>query len=136
MIPEYQAMRLIGTECSEFLSMNSHRSAGHVRHWHIVTESFKNAYAATFDNGKSGTVLFIYSHKTSYSSLDGNREVLDERVYTTPNIAEEMREFLGDRSPASCVEFSSHLRQDVHGGMQHSAVRDAENEATILVYGK
>lgn len=85
--------------------------------------SFRNAYVASC-GGKSGVVLFV-------CSFDEH----EERVYTTPNIADEVRELLNGRSPLNYGQFVLPFgRLTPESDVNPSAVMDAENEATVLVW--
>jgi hypothetical protein len=97
--------------------------------------SFKNAYAATFGS-KTGTVLLAYSCEDS--------KLLYERVYTTPSIADEMREFLANTSPLLEGQFvlpfgrltlaPMTMIECESKGVNPLMVDEAEREATVLVY--
>ena len=96
-----------------------------MRHPSRMAGTYQIAYAATTPSGKTGVVLFVYEYD--------KRDIMDERVYTSPEIEDEMREFLGDESP---VCFSAFAFPGEGGENQNgSAVTDALHQATVLVYG-
>lgn len=87
--------------------------------------TYQIAYAVETPSGKTGVALFVYEYD--------KRDVMDERVYTTPEIADEMREYIGDDSPCcfSTFAFPKPDEENKNG----NAVTEAHENATVLVYG-
>ena len=54
--------------------------------------TYQIAYDVTTPSGKKGTALFVYEYD--------KRDVMEETIATTPEIADEMREYIGDDSPS------------------------------------
>lgn len=87
--------------------------------------TYQIAYAVTTPSGATGTALWHYEWD--------KRDVMDERLYTSPAIADELREYIADDSPSAFAPFCypKEGEENQNGG----AVTDAMEEATVLVYG-
>jgi hypothetical protein len=94
----------------------------HVSNPNRVAGTYQIAYKTTTPNGKTGVVFYHYEYD--------KRDVMEEQVYASPEIAGEIREFLGDDSPScfSCFPFPK------KGEENPSGIREAEEEASELVY--
>lgn len=87
--------------------------------------TYQIAYSVTTPSGKTGTALFCYEYD--------KRDIIDESLYTTPEIADEVREYVGDESPSAYGSFAFPAPENEN--QNGEAVNDAYNLATIRVYG-
>lgn len=87
--------------------------------------TYQIAYAVETPSGKTGTALFVYEYD--------KRDVMVEEVITTPEIAKEVKAFLGDDSPSAfdCFRYPTPEEENTNGG----AVTDAIAETSEIVYG-
>lgn len=87
--------------------------------------TYQIAYEATTESGKTGILLFVYEYD--------KRDVMNEEMRATPEIADEVREFLGDDSP--CVFGCFGFPDDKDENQNAEKITDAIEKATVLVYG-
>ena len=59
---------------------------------------YQIAYDVETPSGKTGSALFVYEYD--------KRDVVEDSIYTTEEIADEMREYIGDDSPCCFGVFS------------------------------
>jgi len=92
---------------------------------HRMAGTYQIVYEVTTPSGATGLILFVYEYD--------KRDVMNEEVMTTPEIAEEVREFLGEDSPCvfDCFPFPKEEEENKNG----EAITDAIEKATVLVYG-
>lgn len=88
------------------------------------TATFQIAYEAQ-TNGKNGTALLIYKYD--------KRSVINETVMTTPEIADEMKDYLGDYSPMAMTQFTFPNTIDENKNTDKAA--EATEICTVQVYG-
>ena len=90
-----------------------------------VAGTYQIAYDVTTPSGKTGTVLFVYEYD--------KRDVMEELVMATPEIADEMREYIGEDSPCchGPFRFPGKEEENTNGEKVTEAIR----EATVQVYG-
>lgn len=86
--------------------------------------TYQIAYDVETPSGKTGTALFHYEYD--------KRDIVDERLITTPEIADEMREYIGDDSPCcfSCFAFPDSDKTNQNAGK----VQETQERTTSLVY--
>jgi hypothetical protein len=65
---------------------------------HRMAGTYQIAYDVETPSGKKGTALFVYEYD--------KRDVMEETVMTTPEIAEEVRAYIGDDSPSCFGTFA------------------------------
>jgi hypothetical protein len=87
--------------------------------------TYQMAYAVTTPSGKTGIALWHYEWD--------KRDVMDERLSTTPEIADEMRAWLDDDSPSCFGAFCYPSEGEENKNAE--AVTEAHEKATVLVYG-
>ena len=87
--------------------------------------TYQIAYSVITPSGKTGTALLHYE-------WDG-RDVMCEYLLTTPEIADEMREYIEDMSPVCfpAFVFPDKEQENTNAGV----INDAISKATTSVYG-
>ena len=100
-----------------------------------TTGTFQIAYDVATPNGKTGTAVFHYE----YDQYEHDkRDIMAESLMTTPEIADEMREFLAENNRRDLDSLSAHgyfsFPAKEHTNENPDKVRQALEAATVLVY--
>jgi len=87
--------------------------------------TYQIVYDVTTPSGKSGTALFVYEYD--------KRDVIDEAIITTPEIASELQEYIGDDSPSAFKAFA--FPNEGEKNKNAEKVAEAIKACTENVYG-
>lgn len=96
-----------------------------MKHPRRMAGTYQIAYDVTTPNGKKGTALFVYEYD--------KRDTMEELVMTTPDIADEMREYIGDDSPLCYEAFRFPNKDEENKNLEK--VAEAIEACTADVYG-
>lgn len=96
-----------------------------MKHPRRMAGTYQIAYAVTTPSGKTGTVLFVYEYD--------KRDIIEETILTSPEIVDEVREYLGEDSPSA---FGSFAFPDTENENKNpKAVTAAIEECSEQAYG-
>lgn len=88
---------------------------------------YKCAYDVHMPSGTTGKMLRIYEF------LD--KDIMEDILYTTPEIKEEMKQILDDCAP-DCFEFCRFPNEDQDDNTNLDVLTQVEQAATEMVYGE
>lgn len=104
---------MITTRISNIFIENPIRMAGV---YHIV-------YTATMKSGQTGLLYYVYEYY--------KRDICEEIVLAEPNIAEEVKAYLVDRSPSCMKQFSFPASEEVNSNI--AQIKEAREKTTVLI---
>jgi len=87
---------------------------------------YQIAFDVTTPGGKNGVAVFYYEYD--------KRDVMEETLYASPEVADELIEFVGDDPPSAfgCFGFPSNGEENKNA----DKVSEASDKASVLVFGK